>query len=504
MTTRETAASRNPLVDTLLADRHWSGTVTWSVSPVLGPEYAGSVASPAPAAMRAAVGKVMAEVAAFTNLTLQEGGAAATVRVFAADRLSFSDAGRPTSIILGGYAFFPGDSARAGDVWLGTALARDLAPGGYGLRTLLHEVGHALGLKQPNEFSRFGPLAPSQDGAEWSVMSARSVTGGPVGALATEPGGHAETFMIRDIAALQHLYGANYSDGDDDVYTFNPLDRLMARTIWDGGGRDTYNFSRYFTPVSIDLSPGRWSATGQEAQLNRANELATGAAPVYASGSVYNALLHQGDWRSGIEDAIGGAGNDTVAGNPLRNGLSGGPGDDLLRGQAGRDILDGGAGNDRLAGGSEGDILDGGDGNDVLGGGSGDDTLDGGNGNDLLIGDGDDALPGGDWADIIPGASDGDWLDGGRGNDTLRGGPGADRLTGGPGADVFDLTGQPATDTITDFRPGEDRIDVDDPIAAYLANLASGADSILIIGPAGDAVSLAGVRPWDLRLDDFI
>lgn len=75
-----------------------------------------------------------------------------------------------------------------------------------------------------------------------------------------------------------------------------------------------------------------------------------------------------------------------------------------------------------------------------------------------------DALKGND---IINGMGGNDTLSGGDGNDTLIGGDGADKLIGGAGKDIFKFTnakesGAAVTtrDTITDFKHGEDRIDL--------------------------------------------
>lgn len=154
------------------------------------------------------------------------------------------------------------------------------------------------------------------------------------------------------------------------------------------------------------------------------------------------------DILSGIENASGGSGNDTLLGNAQANLLQGGAGNDVLSGRAGADRLVGMAGNDRLQGGNGADVLIGGAGADRLVGGQGDDRLDGGTGNDLLLG-----------------GLGRDRLLGGAGNDTLIGGAQADMLTGGAGADSFvfrtladSRAGQ--ADLITDFRSGIDRIDL--------------------------------------------
>lgn len=70
-------------------------------------------------------------------------------------------------------------------------------------------------------------------------------------------------------------------------------------------------------------------------------------------------------------------------------------------------------------------------------------TLDGGSGGDRLCG--------GDGADI---------LRGGAGEDVICDGAGSDLMSGGTGADVFVLARDGVLDTITDFQPGTDRLDL--------------------------------------------
>lgn len=125
-------------------------------------------------------------------------------------------------------------------------------------------------------------------------------------------------------------------------------------------------------------------------------------------------------------------------------------GDDALTGAAGLDMLYGGTGADTLAGGAGDDWLFGGPGEDALSGGEGDDRLYDPEGDaNRLAGEG--------GSDHLEGRGT---LDGGPGDDRLIAAPGASvQATGGPGADRFlpDLTGRL---TVTDFTPGEDRIDL--------------------------------------------
>jgi subtilisin-like proprotein convertase family protein len=67
----------------------------------------------------------------------------------------------------------------------------------------------------------------------------------------------------------------------------------------------------------------------------------------------------------------------------------------------------------------------------------------------------------GDGNDTIIANNAGDTIEGGRGNDSITAGGGVDKLYGGPGSDtfVFKTIGQ-GTDTIGDFLPGADRIDL--------------------------------------------
>ncbi len=168
--------------------------------------------------------------------------------------------------------------------------------------------------------------------------------------------------------------------------------------------------------------------------------------------------------------ALLGAGDDEIFGSDdhVNRTVMGGDGQDTLNGGAGDDSIDGGAGNERIlgyddfedaiddpqAGGR--DMLLGGAGNDTIGGQVGQDTLYGGDDNDLLDGD-----------------AGSDMLFGENGDDTLIGGDQQDTLTGGTGADVFRVsmvnhssknydTGDYRVDGITDFTPGEDKIDVSD------------------------------------------
>jgi len=69
-------------------------------------------------------------------------------------------------------------------------------------------------------------------------------------------------------------------------------------------------------------------------------------------------------------------------------------------------------------------------------------------------------LTGGSANDVLAGSTGNDRLSGGGGGDIVMDGAGSDTLTGGEGADTFVLTADGVTDTITDFTPGSDKIDL--------------------------------------------
>ena len=240
-------------------------------------------------------------------------------------------------------------------------------------------------------------------------------------------------------------------------------------TLDGGAGTDTASYAASAAGVTVDLSDNTNNANGDAA----------------------------GDTLSNIENLIGSAHIDILAGDGNANRLDGGAGDDQLIGGGGADTLDGGAGNDQLIGGGGADTLDGGDGADTLSGGAGDDTLDGGAGDDMLTGsDGTDTLTGGAGDDRIDGGAGADTLTGGDGADTLSGGDGADTISGGAGADTLDggdggdlLVGGVGDDTIDGGDGGDLLVG-----GAGDDTLTGGAGSDTLDGGAGtdDTASYAG------------
>lgn len=162
--------------------------------------------------------------------------------------------------------------------------------------------------------------------------------------------------------------------------------------------------------------------------------------------------------RVAVETAPGAGLSGHVIEGTARSDVIAGRGHDTIRGGAGDDTIRGGAGDDRISGGTGSDSILGEDGRNVIWGVDGNDWLQGGNEGDRLFG--------GAGLDTLLGAGGNDLLEGGDGADLLVGGAGRDVLTGGGGADIFVFASAAAAgnragrDVVTDFRSGEDRIDL--------------------------------------------
>ncbi|NAZ38176.1 M10 family metallopeptidase [Rubellimicrobium sp. CFH 75288] len=389
-------------------------------------------------------------VEAFTNLDITygtPGDGFVTIR-----------AANTSAVATARVADFPENNMHGGDVWYGGS-GRSPVAGNYDYATIVHELGHALGLKHGHQnINRNGSGAPvlpaATDSMEFSIMTYRSYVGGPVTGYTNETWGYAQTFMMYDIRALQQLYGADFgANAGNTTYTWTPTsgntvidgqiaiqpggNRIFA-TIWDGNGIDTYDLSAYTTNLQIDLAPGGWSVFST-AQLADLDQFSSDPARV-ARGNIFNALQFNGDMRSLIENAVGGSGADTISGNATTNTLWGNNGNDTLSGLSANDILYGGSGDDTLFGGADNDTLIGSAGNDVLYGEGGNDALFGGADNDTLVG--------GDGVDMLYGENGDDRLIGGTFVDTAYGGAGSDSfvMTGGDFIDV--IFGGTGTDTL--------------------------------------------------------
>lgn len=283
-------------------------------------------------------------------------------------------------------------------------------PAGRGFLTILHELGHFLGLAHPFDRGENGTSPIAGKVGEISTLSTVMAyadwkndpgTGyadlhhvQPLSVRSTMSYGHFLTPTARDVAAVQYLYGASLDqddgDGDGDPNDVYRLPGTNAAgtgwtTIWDTGGIDAIRHSGA-RAVHISLEPFRFEdETTSFGGLSQVRSVLGG---LMIADDVTGALTRaQGGFRGVlIENASGGSGDDRIEGNLAANALSGGGGADRILGQGGADRISGGAGEDVLSGGTGGDVLRGGTGEDALWGGRGSDSLYGEGGNDVLDG----------------------------------------------------------------------------------------------------------------------
>ncbi|MGR9134441.1 M10 family metallopeptidase C-terminal domain-containing protein [Rhizobium leguminosarum] len=461
--TKNVSSAGDQKVDGLFSGTAWDGTITYAF-PTTSSSYADDGAdlyyekyysfSPISSQQQSLALYFMEQsygsaandgfsVEGFTNANFEAGSAnTATVR--------FAQTSDPYLETAG--AYLPAADERGGDIWFGTGYAgteddyRFPRLGNYAGQTLAHELGHALGLKHAHEG---GVVVPSAyDSLEYTIMTYHTFIGDDERGAKYEHDGAPQTFMMLDIAALQEMYGADYTtNSGDTVYKWNPnqgityvngvaaitpaANRIFA-TIWDGGGIDTYDLSAYTTALKIDLRAGGYSVFSQ----GQLADLGGGPNNGYARGNIFNALLYHDNVASLIENVKAGSGNDTIVGNEADNTLWGNAGNDTLTGDSGNDTLDGGTGIDKMSGGVGNDVYIVDNANDAVieNANEGTDTVrttlsytlsaDVENltytGTARFFGDGNAA------ANVITGGTGSDWLDGKAGADTLIGGAGDD------------------------------------------------------------------------------
>ena len=338
----------------------------------------------------------------------------------------------------------------------------------YSLQTMIHEIGHALGLAHPGnynagdddndgtDFDRDAAFA--NDSWQMTVMSYFDQTENP---NVDADYAFIMTPMPADILAIHNIYGSNveanlgdttygYSQNvggywDEVDLEFAPI----ALTVFDTDGHDTLDLSQSYQEQYISLVPGSISDAG---------------------GAKGNVIIYQDTI---IEDAFGGFENDVLIGNDVSNLLiggqgadtvSGGDGDDILYDALGANELSGDEGDDILVSYSGANRLTGGRGADIMVGGVHNDILDGHRGEDVLIGDGKSIFFGG--------------------TDTLDGGKEDDILMGGIGADTFVFAPDDGSDVIVAVDLSDVTVDTSE-FTYQGADFESGLDKVSLVGFTG-------------------
>ncbi|MBE9158986.1 M10 family metallopeptidase [Nodosilinea sp. LEGE 06152] len=213
-------------------------------------------------------------------------------------------------------------------------------PGSHGYTTLIHEIGHALGLKHPGNYNadssgEEGPYLPtSTDHLGNTVMTYNF-------------GGFAPaTLMPLDIAALRSMYGSKAFNADDTVYRFTNTHAYTADgspqtaiggaasqriTLADSGGVDQLVFSAL-----------PFSESGYRFDLQPGGSLSTRADFDSATG-----LASRGTWLSldtTIENVINSSSDDLIIANGAANVFGGydlvtPTGNDVIVGATSRDLV---------------------------------------------------------------------------------------------------------------------------------------------------------------------
>jgi Ca2+-binding RTX toxin-like protein len=259
------------------------------------------------AAEQDAVRTILASVAAATGLTFKEVGDTAAVH----GDMRF---GASQQAATKGATFLPGTNGDAGgDVWMDVDSLVNLTVGSAGYAALLHEIGHALGLRHPTNVDPTDNFATqvsaAYDATAYSVMSGK----------ASADGLFPSTWSSFDITALRYLYGTKAINSGDTTYVLGGTRFTSQTSIIDDGGTNTIDASGARTGASIDLVAGHLSSVGVT------------AAGVAAVGnlSLGTSTL--------IQNAIGSDYDDVILGNDLNNMVSSGRGNDWIDGGKGLD-----------------------------------------------------------------------------------------------------------------------------------------------------------------------
>lgn len=276
--------------------------------------------------------------------------------------------GANTQASSAGYAYYPGSLAGGSTrVMLAanqSSFTGSWANGSYEWEVVLHETGHALGLKHPGAYNAGGGTTPgpylpvATDNRSNTLMSyynagnmkrVLALGGGKFSSQIVNP----DSLQNLDIRALQYLYGESNTN-DVATYSFQP-DEIFSRTIWNENAGSAIDLSNQTKNNVLDLRAGHKSSIAV-----RDPYADTGmTAATYATQTALKAAL-------GVPTYTG-AGNLTIA-----------TGSHFT-------VATGGSGNDRFIANNEGDTIAGGDGNDGFFWTGGDLSVDGGNGTDTLF-----------------------------------------------------------------------------------------------------------------------
>ncbi|OWW21958.1 hypothetical protein AYR66_23165 [Noviherbaspirillum denitrificans] len=282
-------------------------------------------------AQRAAVRDIFAQLATMLNISFREVADVGSNY----GQIRFGNNMQPDS---SGYAFLPNSDSSdiSGDVWISLDYSTEQTPGSFSYSTLLHEIGHALGLKHPGNYNAGEApvqdanatyLGQAEDIQQYTLMSYRDAS--------YSEGQQRTWYGLYDMLALQYLYGAkSVNTGDANTYSYNDASGRNLTLIQDSAGtQDTIDLSAVTIGAHVDLRGGGFSSVGK----GQSGHLA-----------IDNLTIMAGTM---IENLVATAGNDTITGNAASNRITSGGGSDTIDGGGGTDtvILQGNRGAWKLA-----------------------------------------------------------------------------------------------------------------------------------------------------------
>ena len=217
--------------------------------------------------------------------------------------------------------------------------------GGYGIDTVMHEMGHMLGLSHTGNYNGYAQSSDQRNGTDslqWSIMSyfdpatdfngllhpqyQSSVTGTLWGTSTDRFSQVPTTWMPLDVLAMQRLYGAptttalsggqtfgfncNVAGASKPFFDFTQNTTPIV-TLWDAGGGNTLDVSGFGQGGTVDLNAGHFSSV---------------------DGLVNNIGIA---YFTRMDGAVGGGGNELFIANGDSDRIAGGGGTDTVAFTAG-------------------------------------------------------------------------------------------------------------------------------------------------------------------------